>query len=71
MLPVPPGTDPADTRLVAEGVVLAGRTRGVHLDERGLEQARRAAERLAEVRLATVVSSPLERCREHDTRRYR
>lgn len=27
VLPVPPGTDPADTQLVAEGVVLADRTR--------------------------------------------
>ena len=44
--------------------VLAGRARGVHLDERGLEQARQAAERVAEVRLVAVVSSPLERCRE-------
>jgi probable phosphomutase (TIGR03848 family) len=44
--------------------VLAGRARGVHLDERGVEQARHAAERLADVRLVAVVSSPLERCRE-------
>jgi probable phosphomutase (TIGR03848 family) len=44
--------------------VLAGRSKGVHLDERGLEQARAAAERLAGVPLAAVVTSPLERCRE-------
>ena len=44
--------------------VLAGRTKGVHLDEKGVEQARAAAERLAGLRLAGVVSSPLERCRE-------
>lgn len=44
--------------------VLAGRTKGVHLDEHGLEQARAAAERLSVLRLAAVVSSPLERCRE-------
>jgi 2,3-bisphosphoglycerate-dependent phosphoglycerate mutase len=44
--------------------VLAGRTKGVHLDDRGAEQARAAAERLAGLPLAVVVSSPLERCRE-------
>lgn len=47
----------------AEGV-LAGRTKGVHLDDLGREQARAAGERLAGVPLAAVVSSPLERCRE-------
>jgi probable phosphomutase (TIGR03848 family) len=44
--------------------VLAGRSKGVHLDERGLEQARAAGERLAGLPLAAVVTSPLERCRE-------
>ncbi|HET8559021.1 MAG TPA: MSMEG_4193 family putative phosphomutase [Marmoricola sp.] len=44
--------------------VLAGRTKGVLLDERGLEQARAAAARLDGLRLAAVVSSPLERCRD-------
>ena len=44
--------------------VLAGRSKGVHLDDVGVEQARAAAERLAGVPLAAVVSSPLERCRE-------
>jgi 2,3-bisphosphoglycerate-dependent phosphoglycerate mutase len=44
--------------------VLAGRSKGVHLDDHGLEQARAAAERLAALPLAAVVSSPLERCRE-------
>jgi 2,3-bisphosphoglycerate-dependent phosphoglycerate mutase len=44
--------------------MLAGRSRGVHLDERGKEQAREAAERLAELNLAAVVTSPMERCRE-------
>jgi probable phosphomutase (TIGR03848 family) len=43
---------------------LAGRTPGVHLDDLGRSQAERAARRLAAVRLADVVSSPLERCRE-------
>ncbi|HEX6514869.1 MAG TPA: histidine phosphatase family protein [Nocardioidaceae bacterium] len=44
--------------------VLAGRTKGVHLDEHGLAQARAAGERLAVLRLAAIVTSPLERCRE-------
>ena len=44
--------------------VLAGRSKGVHLDERGVEQARVAGERLAGLPLAVVVTSPLERCRE-------
>lgn len=43
---------------------LAGRTKGVHLDEHGLEQARAAAQRLVALRLDAVVTSPLERCRE-------
>src|SRR5664279_299443 len=44
--------------------VLAGRTAGVRLDKTGHTQAMRAAERLAAVPLAAVVSSPLERCRQ-------
>ncbi len=44
--------------------VLAGRSKGVHLDDTGREQAERAAERLAGTTLARIVSSPLERCRE-------
>jgi len=44
--------------------VLTGRLPGVHLDDTGREQAVRAAERLAAVPLAAVVTSPLERCRE-------
>ncbi len=44
--------------------VLAGRTKGVHLDEQGLAQARAAGERLTSLPLAAVVTSPLERCRE-------
>jgi probable phosphomutase (TIGR03848 family) len=46
------------------GPVLAGRTPGVHLDERGQNQAAVLAERLAAVPLAAVVTSPLERCME-------
>jgi probable phosphomutase (TIGR03848 family) len=44
--------------------VLAGRGKGVHLDEHGLEQARAAGQRLAGVSLAAIATSPLERCRE-------
>ena len=46
------------------GGVLAGWTPGVHLAERGREQVRSLAERLAKVPLAALVSSPLERCQE-------
>jgi hypothetical protein len=41
--------------------VLAGRTKGVRLDDRGLEQARDAGGRLAGLYLAAIVTSPLER----------
>jgi probable phosphomutase (TIGR03848 family) len=44
--------------------VLAGRSKGVHLDDTGTAQARAAAERLTGLELAAVVTSPLERCRE-------
>ena len=44
--------------------VLAGRTVGVSLDQRGREQAALTGERLASVPLVGVVSSPLERCRQ-------
>lgn len=44
--------------------ILAGRTRGVRLDDRGREQARSAGERLVGLRPALVVTSPLARCRE-------
>lgn len=44
--------------------VLAGRSKGVRLDDLGLEQARAAGERLAGLPLAAIVTSPLERCRE-------
>ena len=46
------------------GPVLAGRTPGVHLDERGREQAADLAQRLASVPLTACVSSPLDRCQE-------
>ncbi|MDF6041476.1 MSMEG_4193 family putative phosphomutase [Streptomyces sp. JH14] len=44
--------------------VLAGRTPGVSLDERGVAQAAALPGRLASLPLAAVVSSPLQRCRE-------
>lgn len=44
------------------GNVLAGRTPGVDLDDRGRDQAKGLVERLAGIRLAAIVSSPLERC---------
>ncbi|MFI5659524.1 histidine phosphatase family protein [Streptomyces sp. NPDC051684] len=44
--------------------VLAGRTPGVALDERGAAQAARLPERLADLPLAEIVASPLQRCRE-------
>jgi len=43
---------------------LAGNSPGVDLDETGLEQAQRVAERLTKVRLAGLISSPLERTRQ-------
>ena len=47
------------------GKILPGRARGLHLAESGEEQARRAAERIAELgAIAAIYSSPLERARE-------
>lgn len=42
--------------------VLAGRTPGVSLDERGREQAAALPGRLRDLSLAALVSSPLQRC---------
>jgi probable phosphomutase (TIGR03848 family) len=44
--------------------VLAGRTPGVALDEHGRAQVETLVERLAQLPLAALVSSPLQRCRE-------
>lgn len=44
--------------------VLAGRAAGIKLDKIGLDQSVRAGERLRDVPLVGVVSSPLERCRQ-------
>jgi probable phosphoglycerate mutase len=46
------------------GPVLAGWTPGIHLDDRGREQAAGLADRLRPVPVAAIVSSPLERCQE-------
>ena len=46
------------------GPVLAGWTPGVHLDDRGQAQARALGERLADVPVAGIIASPLERCQE-------
>ncbi len=42
--------------------ILAGRLPGIHLTDRGREQAQRLGERFAGVAPVRVVSSPLERC---------
>lgn len=44
--------------------MLAGRLPGVKLDDMGAAQAARTGERLAPVPLVTVITSPLERCRQ-------
>lgn len=44
------------------GPVLAGRTPGVHLDDRGRAQAEALAQRVAALPVAAVVTSPLDRC---------
>ena len=49
------------------GPVLAGRTPGVHLDDRGIAQAQALAQRLSVVPLRAIVTSPLERCVETAT----
>src|SRR5690606_29222981 len=51
------------TRANAEGV-LAGWTPGLGLDDTGREQAARVAGRLAPTGVVTIVTSPLQRCRE-------
>jgi probable phosphoglycerate mutase len=48
--------------MVGKGI--AGRMPGVHLNDRGREQAGLLADRLRELDIAAVVSSPLERTRE-------
>lgn len=48
----------------ANGVRLAGRMAGVHLNRLGRRQAQRLAERLARENIAAIYSSPLERAME-------
>jgi probable phosphomutase (TIGR03848 family) len=48
----------------ATGERLGGWTPGVHLDDAGVAQAERTAERLAGMSIAAVYASPLERTRE-------
>src|SRR5206468_6060761 len=43
------------------GKKLTGRMTGVHLNEQGVKQAQRLAERLANIPIAAIYSSPLER----------
>jgi 2,3-bisphosphoglycerate-dependent phosphoglycerate mutase len=45
----------------ADGV-LAGRSKGIHLDDVGIRQAEDAARRIDGLALAAAVTSPLERC---------
>jgi probable phosphomutase (TIGR03848 family) len=44
--------------------ILAGRAEGIGLDEVGRAQAARTADRLGAVPLASLISSPLQRCRD-------
>jgi broad specificity phosphatase PhoE len=44
--------------------ILAGRSPGVELDEVGRQQAAALGERMTAVPVATLVSSPLRRCRQ-------
>ena len=48
----------------AAGKRLTGWARGVHLNDRGRLEAQTLADRLAELPIRAVYSSPLERCRE-------
>ncbi|HEX9124378.1 MAG TPA: MSMEG_4193 family putative phosphomutase [Actinomycetota bacterium] len=52
------------TTAASEKGVLAGWTPGVHLTERGSQQAEQLVDRLRGVPVAAIYSSPLERCRE-------
>ena len=69
---VPPGEEPRSTIVLlirhgqtpTTGQVLPGRAAGLHLSERGQEQARDVAARLEGLRLDAVYSSPMERAQE-------
>lgn len=70
--PVPPApARPATLLLLVRhgqtpttGSVLPGRAPGLHLSDRGREQAERVAERLAGLRVDALYSSPMERAQE-------
>ena len=49
---------------VDTGTRLSGWTPGIHLSDKGREQARALAERLAPVAVDVIYASPLERCQE-------
>ncbi|CAB4671659.1 MAG: MSMEG_4193 family putative phosphomutase [Actinobacteria bacterium] len=44
--------------------VLSGRLPGVHLSEIGIEQSKNLAERLGDIKVRAILTSPLERCQE-------
>ena len=52
-------------RTPTTGKVLPGRAKGLHLSDEGIAEAKRVAERLAEMKkVAAIYASPLERTRE-------
>lgn len=52
-------------RTPTTGKVLPGRAKGLHLSDNGLAEAKRVAERIAEMKkVAAIYASPLERTRE-------
>ena len=52
-------------RTPTTGKVLPGRAKGLHLSEEGIAEAKRVAERIAEMKkVAAIYASPLERTRE-------
>lgn len=44
--------------------ILAGRTKGIFLDEKGIEQARAVSEKLMHIDFKKVLVSPMERCQQ-------
>ena len=69
-MPKQPAKKPTTVVLIRHGQtpttgdVLPGRAKGLHLSDKGREQAERAASKLAESKAAAVYASPLERARE-------
>jgi len=69
-MPKQPAKKPTTVLLVRHGQtpttgdVLPGRAKGLHLSDRGREQAERAAEKVAPSKATAVYASPLERGRE-------